>query len=228
MDKKIIDKVMKLLALADGTNHTEEADSAKRMASELMAKHNIAAADLAGNDPFVSVRSDLSRKKPIPYDATLINIIAGFNDVAFLVGSGGSAAAYYMFIGKPGDVESTRYMIDCVVGQRTAAWKSHLAGAKKLGCKAKVVPYMNGFNAGLASKLRQLKNMRDAKIQEWGLVPVDQAKQALDWWKQSTGTSTRDAKHAKRSMSLAGYEAGKNAHINKGVGHQPSQRLALA
>lgn len=36
--QRILDKVIKLLTLADGTTFAEEADTAKNMAAELMAK----------------------------------------------------------------------------------------------------------------------------------------------------------------------------------------------
>lgn len=130
---KLIDKVIKLLALSEGTNHGPEAESAKKMAAKLMADHNIALGDITNTkkEPFSEKVQPLTRKAPIQYDAMLICILSCFCGVEVISRVGTITNGQYTFVGRPSDLEAAQYMVDIVFQQRDAKWKAYLPTYKE-------------------------------------------------------------------------------------------------
>ncbi len=219
---KLIDKVIKLLALADGTNHTAEAESAKRMAAELMAKNNLELSDLVQKEGTFTVdRRKHSQNSPARFETMLINVIAKFNNVCLITQDNWRDKMTLSYIGRSCDIEATLYMIDIVLRQRMVAWKKYrkeyeTAYGIKLTKGPTYTAWHNGFSVGVRSKLDELAAMSTSKIQEWGLVPVDGSKQALAWYHQHHG-ETRPGRATKMKVSEAGKNAGKNVSIHKGL-----------
>lgn len=217
----LVDKVTKLLALADSTTHGPEADSARQMAATLMAKHNIASSDMTQKEAFETVDVKTERSSVAKYETILLQMVAEFNGVAILL-----HGTNYRFIGTPSDLAAFGYMRDVVYQQRTAAWRAYYPvrwgkhpGAKELN------KWKLGFAFGVAEKVRALTAAMESKVQEWGLVPVDPSKQAMDWYKNENSVREGRAGRASR-YNRDGLEAGKNVALNKGVEAQGA-KLAL-
>ena len=221
--KKLVDRITKLLAQADSTQYTEEAETARRLAAELMAKHNIAHADVTAEEDYQIVTEDSGRQSKAKHDVALLNVIASINGVAMLtVGN-----TKYRFVGKQSDIDAFNYMRGLVINQRNAAWRHYYQtrwdkhpGATELN------KWKLGFAYGVAALIHSMVKSSEQGHQSWGLVPVDPAKQALDWYKQDH--TTRSAQPRASQYSSAGYSAGQNVQLNKGVAQQSGKQLALA
>jgi len=226
---KLIDKIVKLLALADGTNHDEEAETARRKAAEMMAKHNIELSDMIQkSNVFTETERVQTTREVEPFDVHLVNAIALFNGVCFLIGGRLVSRGYkkcFTFVGREADIEATEYMIDIVKQQRKVAYdkysKEYIAQYGKARWDKDWTDWrrwMNGFTSGVRTKLKELTDMASQKVQEWGLVPIDPSKQALAWYNENV-QKTRDSRqsHMKKG-SAAGFEAGRNVSIHNGIG----------
>jgi len=230
---KLIDKVTKLLALANGTNHTAEAESAKRMAAELMAKNNLELSDLMQKeDIFTTEQRQHSQCKPARFETMLINVIAKFNEVCLLTRDNYKDKMTLTYIGRTCDIEATLYMIDIVLRQRMVAWKAYRKEYEAKYCTTlskgeTYTRWHNGFSAGVRDKLNELTTMSTSKVQEWGLVPVNGSEQALAWYHRNVGT-TRPGRATKMKVSEAGRNAGKNVSIHKGINTEKPGRKYIA
>lgn len=216
---KLIDKVVKLLALAEGTNHSAEAETAKRMAVELMAKHNISLADAVSPESLTRFVVRLNTNKPPTFDFILLGQIAKFNGVALI-----QTHRRYTFVGSQADIEATLYMRDIILRQRKVAydkWRQDYYHRTGISVVRNQTPrqwlaWHNGFTTGVTHKLHELTQLATQKVQEWGLVPVEPYKVALAHYEEQSGKTTVIGKK-RRGGSAAGYEAGKNVNINKGI-----------
>lgn len=229
MDKKtIIDKVVKLLALSENNSNTAEAKSAKDMAAKLMAKHDISIIEAKEKPVFNTFNRVLTRLYPIDYDSSLIQVISSFNGVAYLIRRGinrgpNKCPGSNIFCGSDSDMEVNDYMLEVVFQQRLSAWKKHnKEHGPGLPEKYKK-RWMFGFMFGIRDKLDELTKMKENKIQEHGLVPVDQSEQALEEYKKNQ--DVKQTKSRPKSYSKEGYDSGKNAHIHKGLCKQSDTKM---
>ena len=215
--QKLIDKVVKLLALADSTIHSEEAETARRLAVELMAKHNVSIASIKAEDDedFIISQQLVGFDRKDTTKETLLCAIANFNGVGMITGVG-----YYKFIGKPSDIEAFRYMLAIILHQQSEAFKAW----KKLNKGQKSAPWYWGFALGVSSKLLEMERMSNEKVQTWGLVPVTPAKSALDWYKMNNLTTS--IQKVSKPMNQDGFRAGQSVQLNKAVS-QSNSRLSL-
>lgn len=221
--QQMIDKVQKLLALAEGTTFQAEADSFRDKAAQLMAEHNITMND-ATDEQFMEKLSD----DTVPlHDQHLRNAIARFNGV-FLIRVKSSATEYHVkTIGTRSDLEAYEYMLHTTHRQRNSAF-IQFVGEKNgnVNSKDRDAFYL-GFAYGVSNQVNDLLKARDSKIQQqWGLVPVDNRKKAEQWY-------TQDNKVTKGKRTTARYEhagviAGRSANLNRGVTGNNGKRLAIA
>jgi hypothetical protein len=220
---KLVDRVTKLLALADSTTHTPEAESARNMAAELMAKHNIGLAEtLRSDDCFDKVNVVQTVKTAQKFDTSLACSIARFNSVCMILDERG-VKSVFKYVGTPQDIEATLYMLNIVKQQRVSAYASYseafIASYGKTRWTNDETDWRrwhNGFTIGVQNKLRGLTDMSNKKVQAWGLVPVDACKQALAWYNKNI-EGTQNTAGKMKSGSRAGFDAGKNVSIHKGI-----------
>ena len=210
--QKLIDKITKLMALAEGTSHTAEAESARNMAIDLMAKHNIDIQDINAKDQeeFIIEFEDSNRRRVPTEDCTLLAAVAHFCGVAFIINKN-CPTVRYRLIGTPSAIEFYKYTRDIILNQRDWAWKQ----SGKRGSNV-MYHWKMGYALGASHKLYELIKASENKVQQWGLVPVSEAKQALNWYKEGAKVTNR------RASSIGGYDrqayvAGTQVGINKGV-----------
>lgn len=223
--KKIMDKVAKLLALSQGTNHSPEADSARERASDLMAKYDIKAIEQP--KPYGEQTQQLKRIKPIKYDSMLIDIVCRFNGVCLVTQEGyGSIKGAFIYVGMEVDIVASRYMVDILTAQRSSAWRSYREEKKGEGYSLKQkhqIQWYQGYALGVRDKMAELTRLKEAKVQEYGLVPVNHREQALREYKENN--NVKEEKQKGVSYNSDGREAGRNAHIHKGVEDKSSVAL---
>lgn len=214
--KKLIDKVTKLFALAEGTNHTAEAEAARNMGIELMAKHNLSYSDMTIKEEFTEKFEETQRKNAPAYETSLLGAIAKMNGVALII----TGNANYRFIGRPSDLEAFEYMRTIVYQQRDASWQAYYKATYGKHPGAKYLNrFKNGFAIGVQRKINGLMNQMNCKVSEWGLVPVDPSRQALDWFKEKNHVRESTSSRSLR-CSTAGVQAGQNINLNRGVTQQ--------
>lgn len=221
--KQLIDKIVKLMALADDQAGKPEAEVARRKVSELMAKNNIALQDLEQTkSTFIKKEQMMQRKTHYKFDTLLVNHIFKFNEVALLLINNGN----YMYVGRQQDIEAAEYMLDLVMQQRKQAVKVWADDMQNKGWArpgtTEQDKFKNGFAIGVGIKLRELTKMAEGKVQEWGLVPINGADLALNWYKDKHKVTSSKSKPV--SYHQAGVAAGKNVSLNKGVTTQSSTK----
>jgi hypothetical protein len=207
----MIDKVMKLMSLAEGTSFSAEAEAARSAAISLMAKHNIEYSEMnSSEDEFVIEIDDSNRKRKATEESTLINAIARFSGVAMITNDSGPTVIY-KFVGTKNDIDAFRYTLSIVHNQRDVAWKA----SGKRGSNNQY-HFRMGYALGVASKVYQLMNDMEKRVEEWGLVPRTPAAAASDWYKEQH--KVRQARQVTASKYDRGaFVAGQNVSLVKGL-----------
>ena len=212
--QQLMDKIVKLLALAESSTFTEEAASARQFAAKLMAEHNISMCEATVEQaPFEVVVEETGRASmACKHDDVLNNTLARLSGVYMVRYEG-----RYKFAGRTGDIEAFQYVRDIVLQQREAAWKQYYpTKPKAVYSKASHrAEWKLGFAYGVAKRVRELMEMCDSHQTERGLVPVSPLKQAEDWFKADN--AVRDSKGRASQYNRAGFEAGRNVSLNKAV-----------
>jgi hypothetical protein len=177
--KNLIERVTKLLALAESTQHSEEADTARTMAIELMAKHNIKANENLANEAF-TIYSD---RTGFPMeDALVLAAIAKLNNAYLLAGKDS-----YTVAGRQSDIIAFYYMTDLVMQQRVRAHNEFAASLPRW-THGERDRWLMGFAIGVCRKVKQLQDAVTTKQRGWGLVPVTrQYAHIVDSWVEEIG-----------------------------------------
>jgi hypothetical protein len=226
---QLIDKVQKLLAKAEATTFPEEAKSFRNKAADLMAKYAIEHADFNSVPDYIIIDLDLDGDEPENWQIYLVNAVCRFNGMLCVTHASrawGNATKAIQLIGTASDHAAFAYMYDSALRQLGDALCGYLSTTQKHTATDKT-KYMLGFAYGLNDKVRELLAQRDNKIQEYGLVPVNNTQLARNWYEQTQGKLSM-GKASSAQFERAGHAAGKNAHLNKGVQHNtPQTRLQI-
>lgn len=241
---KIIEKIVKLLALAEGTNHSEEAASARRMAEELMAKYDVSLEERLKEEEIEEFDLATGKVNLDKFYTFIFNDICKFNGVFLLHRKGFSidrkskVSAAYHLIGRPSDREAALYMMDLVwvqVKQMLAHFRTEFHqknGFCPLG--AYHTSYMTGIVRGFGRKLDALTASVNKKRGEWGLVPLSSAVVRLNdaetWYKQDNKVrnSKQSLNVSKRSAYDQGRADGSNIQLRNGVKHTEKSQKVLS
>lgn len=217
--KRMIDKVTKLLSLADSTNHVAERETAKQMAAELMAKYNITLSDKK-DTIFNIVNEDLDEYNSHEHHITLMNALGKFNGVFVIVIRHEDYRKTLRYIGSEASLINFNYMREIVELQRNTAYLKQMEDPK-YAMDFRVPSQRNqwflGYSYGVQAKLIELMKMRDQKIQEWGLVPVKEHEKAEDWYRKNVPNNLRKGRAPNSKFLSSGYQAGKQVSLNRAV-----------
>jgi len=171
-EAKIIDRIKKLLSLANSTNEHEAANAAAQ-AAELMQKHEIKQAQLAEEDEEVEVVNRFvidESKHLINWRATLMNGLAksfGCHMFTWRTYSGGKPKMSYNVAGQPSKVDTISYMYQYLVAEvdrlaDTAYRQEHLECRKSKVSPPSARAWKNAFRLGAANTIyRRLVNQRE-------------------------------------------------------------------
>ena len=234
MNKKIIDKIVKLMALSDNNPNEAEALSAKNMAGKLMAEHDIDIQMLsdAEKPEFETEEVTLKRKSLRKFDVMLYNHISRFNEVGYVIQDGNKyCPAKYFFIGSKSAIEANQYMVDIIIKQRNAKWKEHAKNYYvTIKPKAKQKhDWMKGFAMGIGVKISEMNKARSEVVKKWegekGLVVVSRRKQALAFFEEQNGKLGKSRKGKGVSIDYHGYQAGKETNFYKGIKASDSEKV---
>lgn len=224
---KIIDKIKKCLALANSSNPNEAA-TALRQAQILMDKYGIDHPELLAAGVSAEWVKSGAAKTPPAYEAGLANLVGNafackilfsgkFNGRSFEIEGG------YKFIGCAPNPEVASYTYTVLVRQLRKARSEYIkTKLKRCGPKSKTAradQFCEGWVYAIRSKIQTV-------------APTPEQAQAIEAYFEKYIGETRSLEprqHATRGANddgHAGYVAGKNAVLNRGVG-TPDQLLAL-
>jgi hypothetical protein len=205
--QQLIDRILKLLALAEGTSFDAEAATARGMAEKLIAKHNISLAD-----------SDKDQQEYIlvpykPWSATSLweRIIA--TEITHLCAcditwkGDENVGHMYRFIGTRANTEAALYIASQISIQRQRAWQKY----KMSGGTDSFGKFCFSFARGLEVKINQLM----------GREQIAEIKRIRLWFEARESVHTTEPIRGQGSSS-AGKEAGSSASIYRGQASSPT------
>jgi hypothetical protein len=210
--KKLLDRLLNLLALAEGSKSSKydgEAASARAKAEELMRKYNLSPNE-GSKDRTVFATEEHS---PWAKGAQWEYIIAD------ALGELCGCEVYYMgdyllfdLVGTVADLEALRYMIDAVNQQRIRAWLEY----KRTG-PDKLWSFSYSFARALEEKIHKLLE---------GATAIKAQRERAKRWFESTHKITHGASAIRgHGASEAGRSAGSNTSLHRGMVGRPTERL---
>jgi hypothetical protein len=209
--KEILDKIAKLIALAEGTNNEAEATAARNRVTALLSAHNLELGMLRNDQKIVVKTIDLNRSKMDHLMSSLHSSIAEFSGCTLLNrrirGVDKKAKCYYIVLGREVDIDATEYMLDVINRQTSelcATYKKTKPDRKRFN------GYKAGLVAGVSIELERITKDVLKYQQQEGLVPVNEMKvradEALEWFKKNN--KVYSGQNYKGEMTPEGYEDG--------------------
>jgi hypothetical protein len=210
--KRLADRVIKLLALASSSTFAAEAQTARSMAEELMRTHNINLGPGKPTQDTIEWREYTAFAKGMRWEG----IIAGsLVDLCFcMMFFNSKKLDHYVLVGSIGNLDVLDYMLREVNRQRIVAWLKY----KGENGPDSFNQFCYGFAKALEDKIDALNG--GAKLEEM------QAKLTL-WYE----TNVLGHKCSTTSLSMgaassdAGLAAGKDACLHRGALGQPQKRI---
>lgn len=212
--KKVLDAVTKILALAEGTSYKAEAETARAKAAELIAKYDITADSMKDLEGFKSEVEFRTGDLP-SYEFSLLAILGRFCGVLVLSTSRQHGGRNLILFGKPQDIGALHYLRDVVFSQMNRAWSEYLA--VNPGMSRKAVSWKNSFADGVEAKIKAL--MKVAQIKQKALrkdlVLVPRERQAHEKWETLFGKLGSGYGYGGES-NAHGLAAGKSVSLSSG------------
>jgi hypothetical protein len=207
--KKLLDRLLALLALAQGTTFAEEAASARAKAEELMRKHNLSPNEGSKDRTKLAIEQHSPWAKGAQWEYMIANTLGELCGCE--VYYRGDYALFNM-VGTVGDLEALRYMIDAVNQQRIRAWLDY----KRTGSD-KLWSFSFSFARALEEKIGELLE---------GATAIAAQREKAKLWYESTHKiqHSEDWIHG-RGASTAGRAAGSNTSLHRGAVGRPTERL---
>ena len=218
INEKIIERVKKLLSLAN-SNNANESESAMLKAQELMAKYKLSIKDVdvkEKNNEVVDVVSDFEYTIRSQWKGTVALVIAenfGCDVYAHVVYKNGRKNKLKVcFIGEEENVEIVKIVYEYALKVCDERIKKIQKDYKKKGLSTTGIPqsYGIGFATGLKAKYsEQLKTNQD-----WGLVVV-KSKDVIEYTKnKNLSKSNARTRYRENEHYSSGYTDGKNFTTN--------------
>jgi hypothetical protein len=223
--KKILDRLAKIMALADGTEFAGEAENARKMAEALMAEHGVGAEDVA------DIEFEL-RKVPSYYDfdaqwdRILKWAIAELNNclpLMYTKPGDDEKVTHFGYVGRPIDIDAALYMTDELIRQRGRAFMAYAARGGQDG-KAK---FFFGYAKGLRARVDDIRLKAETSMAARGkshLGPRAIHEREDAWLKRNHGGANPIGTFGGMG-SGAGYDAGSGASFTRGRVDAPQGRL---
>lgn len=221
MNERIIDKIKKLLALADSDNENE-AKLAMERASELLLRHNLALSDVTINRPEIGEEIIKEGFRVIPAeDKFLLSIIEKFFFVkSYYVKQRWLGVTQYKlkFIGEPMNIEVASYTYAYLFASYRHLWLKY---KRSIGATEKSrQAYYAGLNHGITFQLQQKTNSVQT---ETGLVVVKDPRISAYLSNMNLKTSRASGYRSDQDASAAGALAGRELQIKRGLKAQKAQ-----
>lgn len=227
MDDKIIDKIRKLMNLSKSCNQAE-AETATAMAMKLMTLHNIEMQRVyeienKESDPLAKYVSkigvDMSVRTPTEFKFYYQILVEFFYIKATILRGAG-----IYFFGTPENIEVAKYVSEQLSRTYLNLWYQYKAQTDAPTTAKR--SFYSGLTRGLASKLREERGLLE---KEFGMVLVKDAylNEAYDKRYNKLKKSAVSKFSHDHAASGAGWSAGRNINLSKGIGAPTNQRKLL-
>ena len=234
-NEKLIDKVRKLYALAEGTTNPHEAAAAMARAEAIRTAHNLTEAEIA-MPPVESIgEADVLHDFGVaPAWFLYLADAAARNAGGFCYTSRrrGSKARRVIFVGSPQTIEVATYTLDFL----KVATERHVAEAlrtaphnvnRRAFASAARTGFAGGVNAAVRARVEAEKRARAATATpDKSTALALRNDRAIDAYREGMG---KCGQHKSRAAALnSSYEAGKRQSINAGLtgaAEKPTLRL---
>jgi hypothetical protein len=217
-DTKIVEKIMKLLALAGNNPSDAEATAAMLKAQKLMAEHNISTDEVTMKDASkekdqVAVKWVMGAARTA-WARTLADILCRNFRTRFLLSTG---TASFCFVGMPDDVQITISLFNYAMAIMEKGMKKARRDYRKQGRNTDGVAgdYSSGFLKGLKDRFAEQVNKEG-----WGLVIVAPEAVITVTTEMTHGTAKEAKMQPRRGdaeIYRRGYEDGKNLSQQKQI-----------
>lgn len=216
---KIVDKIQKLLALANSSNE-HEAKSASAKANKLLLKHNLSMADIREEETeYNYVEVDWYTRRPV-ISKFVYPILTQFFFIKIVNSQIGKRKFKITFLGEKDNLEIARYMDKFFREAFKNGWElyKHLHGLDNSSKQS----YYLGFYHGICE---QLKTVKEEVEEETGLVVVEDA--GLVKYQQELFKNLKEGRKTTVNCQdadaiNAGKEQGKNLRIRRALGGSSS------
>lgn len=209
--KRLLDRITKLLALAGSTTFSAEAQTAREMADKLMAEHKIVVGEKPGQDT-IELRMYTPFAKGARWEGMIVCALANVCSCEVFFQT--ETLTFYKLVGTIWNLDCLQYMLGEVNRQRIDAWLQY---------KGRQGPdsfhkFCYGFAKALEDKCNRIVNM-----------PVlAKTKNMLILWYETTVLHHK-VSYAEltlgRAGSDAGVSAGSGASLHRGALGTPQKRL---
>jgi hypothetical protein len=213
--QRLLDRILKILALAEGTSFEGEAATARAMAAELIAKHNVSL-PAEGKTPRDEII--INYYKPWGtkwlWERIIASAIAHLCACAMFYSGDPDEGGYdhFTFVGQGMHVEACLYVLGQVHIQRQRAWVRY----RGEGGNDSFGKFCFSFARGLEGKIDQLLSS----------AQLDEAERARLWYRErhnvEDGTYITGA-----GSSDAGHHAGAGASLHRGEAPGPRSTLRI-
>jgi len=147
--ERIIAKMKKLLAMAEGNANEHEAMVAAKQLHAMLAKHNVSMEDLSGEDNPISDEGFQSRNRP--WKRQVAMKIAELYFCKFYFASAGRGNASYMFIGTEANRAFAIYIFKMIIKVVEKEGKKQC----KSFCGKSSGPFYNSFLTGAKDRINE-------------------------------------------------------------------------
>lgn len=206
MESKILDKISKLLKLAESPN-IEEASSAMEKAHQLLKEHNLQMSD-------IHEKSDLSEVvygesgRIMNWKKILLNEICSFNYCTVLLSSKYRAKCFVIY-GREENIAASKVMYEYLVSAI-----DRIAHESRRKEQLNVNDFKNGAVRNIAHRLRLLRIKENDE--ETALVPI--SKEASDFMQQQNPDLKEVSIQTRNSSSLRkGFEKAESISLNSQI-----------
>lgn len=208
--QKLVERLLKLLALAQGSSFKAEAATARRMAEELIAKHNLELPSAKDRTAIVVAewRPTFAGAKWEFLLADAVGKLCGVETLRW----GGDALVRLGFVGTVADVEVARYLLELLHRQRLSQW----VRAKAQGMPDKFYSFCYSFARGVEAQTETRVGIEEKRRRQV----------AHDWFgKHRSWGKPHDLGIRGDGRSAAGRAAGEQASLHRGeIGAAPAPK----
>lgn len=224
-EESTIDRIRKLLAMAEGGATEAERDAFNAKATELMFKHAIEEAMItdigrAISEEIVKVEHVTTCPKSYSHEYALIAIrVADAMGARGLLRRGYDNRENYTLVGYASDLDAIKQLIDSLMRQCTFAlgpwYRSNVrgwhSGTDKFNMKR---GFITGFASGVRDKILATKNRTIAKAGTGSAVAVvDREQRVTSWLDEHMKLGTSKGRNYSSSAAAGGWGAGQRADI---------------
>lgn len=213
MDKKIIEKIQKLLALS-GSSNIHEAEAAMNKAQELMATHNIEMQQIDNHDAeYINEKTDTYKRESV--EAKYVNnILTKYFFVRVVISRTYDNKKYLNIVGEKNNVKTALHMKTYLTNVFKVLWREYKKEHNAPN-SSKQSFYM-GLLSGFSVKMDEQRKETEMK---YDMVLVDDPKvdaKVKDLFPRLRSGSARSINSYDSKAKNAGHTQGKSLNNNSG------------